>query len=107
MVRIGGKMLRVIGVLTKRGKFLGLFNMDNMVVLPLTTALDDFGRDHNVRINVMADGPELVQRAQDEVTAVLRRRRDVGPGAPHNLEKKTNKTLTPPLHNLRPGIAPA
>lgn len=99
-VRIGGRTLRVIGVLSKRGKFLGLFNMDNVVVVPLTTALDDFGKDHNVRINVMADGPELVQRAQDEVTAVLRRRRDVAPGAPNNFEIDTNESVTRTFNNL-------
>jgi putative ABC transport system permease protein len=99
-VRIGGRTLRVIGVLSKRGKFLGLFNMDNMVVIPLTTALDNFGKDHNVRINVMADGPEQVQRAQDEVTAVLRRRRDVPPGAPNNFEIDTNESVTRTFNNL-------
>jgi putative ABC transport system permease protein len=105
MVRISGKMLRVIGVLTKRGKFLGLFNMDNMVVLPLTTALEDFGKDHNVRINVMADSSELVQRAQDEVTAVLRRRRNVTPGAPNNFEIDTNESVTRTLNSLSRVIA--
>jgi len=95
-----GEMVRVGGVLSKRGKFLGIFNMDNLVVLPLTTALDDFGKDHNVRINVMADGPELVQRAQDEVTAVLRQRRDVAPGAPNNFEIDTNESVTRTFNNL-------
>jgi putative ABC transport system permease protein len=99
-VRVGGKLFRVIGVLSKRGKFLGLFNMDNMVVLPLTTALDAFGRDHSIRMNVVADGPELVQRAQDEVTAVLRRRRDVAPGAPNNFEIDTNESVTRTFNSL-------
>jgi putative ABC transport system permease protein len=107
MVRVGGKMLHVIGVLTKRGKFLGLFNMDNMVVLPLTTALDDFGKDHSLRMNVVADGPELVQRAQDEVTAVLRRRRNVAPGAPNNFELDTNESVTRTFNSLSQVIAAA
>jgi putative ABC transport system permease protein len=107
MVRIGGKMLRVIGVLSKRGKFLGLFNMDNMVVLPLTTALDDFGKDHSLRMNVLANGPELVQKAQDEVTAVLRRRRNVAPGAPNNFEIDTNESVTRTFNNLSRVIAAA
>jgi putative ABC transport system permease protein len=107
MVRVGGKMLRVIGVLTKRGKFLGLFNMDNMVVLPLTTGLDDFGKDHSIRINVVADGPELLQRAQDEVTAVLRRRRDVAAGAPNNFEIDSNESVTRTFNSLSRVIAAA
>ncbi len=106
-VRVGGKLLRVVGVLSKRGKFLGLFNMDNLVVLPLTTALDAYGKDHGVRINVMADGPEMVQRAQDEVTAVLRRRRDVPPGAPNNFEIDTNESVTRTFNNLSQVITAA
>jgi putative ABC transport system permease protein len=106
-VRIGGKLFQVVGVLSKRGKFLGLFNMDNMVVLPLTTALDSFGKDHSIRMNVVADGPELVQRAQDEVTAVLRRRRDVAPGAPNNFEIDTNESVTRTFNSLSKVITAA
>jgi len=106
-VKVGGKLFRVIGVLSKRGKFLGLFNMDNMVVLPLTTALDSFGKDHSIRMNVQANSPELVQRAQDEVTAVLRRRRDVAPGAPNNFEIDTNESVTRTFNNLSQVITAA
>jgi putative ABC transport system permease protein len=106
-VKVGGKLFRVIGVLSKRGKFLGLFNMDNMVVLPLTTALDAFGKDHSIRMNVQANSPELVQRAQDEVTAVLRRRRDVAPGAPNNFEIDTNESVTRTFNNLSQVITAA
>jgi putative ABC transport system permease protein len=74
--------------------------MDNMVVLPLTTGMEAFGKDHSLRVNVMAQGPELVQRAQDEVTAVLRRRRDVPPGAPNNFEIDTNESVTRTFNNL-------
>jgi len=106
-VKVGGKLFRVIGVLSKRGKFLGLFNMDNMVVLPLTTALDAFGKDHSIRMNVQANSPELVQRAQDEVTAVLRRRRNVAPGAPSNFEIDTNESVTRTFNNLSQVITAA
>jgi putative ABC transport system permease protein len=106
-VRVGGKVFRVIGVLSKRGKFLGLFNMDNMVVVPLTTALGAFGKDHSIRMNVQANTPELVQRAQDEVTAVLRRRRNVTPGAPNNFEIDTNESVTRTFNNLSQVITAA
>jgi putative ABC transport system permease protein len=106
-VRVGGKVFRVIGVLSKRGKFLGLFNMDNMVVVPLTTALGAFGKDHSIRMNVQANSPELVQRAQDEVTAVLRRRRNVTPGAPNNFEIDTNESVTRTFNNLSQVITAA
>jgi len=106
-VRVGGKVFRVVGVLSKRGKFLGLFNMDNVVVLPLTTGLTTFGKDRSIRINVVAEGPEVVQIAQDEVTAVLRRRRNVPPGAPSNFEIDTNESVTRTFNNLSQVITAA
>jgi putative ABC transport system permease protein len=106
-IRVGGKIFRVVGVLSKRGKFLGLFNMDNVVVMPLTTGLTTFGKDRNVRINVMAEGPELVQQAQDEVTAVLRRKRNVAPGEPNNFEIDTNESVTRTFNSLSQVITAA
>jgi putative ABC transport system permease protein len=106
-VRLGGKVFRVVGVLSKRGKFLGLFNMDNIVVMPLTTGLNTFGKDRSLRMNVMAEGPELVQQAQDEVTAVLRRKRNVSPGQPNNFEIDTNESVTRTFNSLSQVITAA
>ena len=41
-IRIKGRRYRVIGVLDKKGSFLG-FDFDNRVVLPITTAFNQYG----------------------------------------------------------------
>jgi putative ABC transport system permease protein len=99
-IRVRGRIFRVVGTLQKRGKILGLFNADNVAVLPMLNALDLYGRDRSLRINVQARGPELLQRAQDEVTAFLRLRRNVKAGQPNNFELDTNESITRTFNNL-------
>jgi putative ABC transport system permease protein len=99
-IRVRGRIFRVVGTLQKRGKILGLFNADNVAVLPMLNALDLYGRDRSLRINVQARDPEVLQRAQDEVTAFLRLRRNVKPGQPNNFELDTNESITRTFTNL-------
>jgi putative ABC transport system permease protein len=99
-IRVRGRIFRVVGTLQKRGKILGLFNADNVAVLPMLNALDLYGRDRSLRLNVQARGPELLQRAQDEVTAFLRLRRNVKAGQPNNFELDTNESITRTFNNL-------
>jgi putative ABC transport system permease protein len=82
------------------GEDLGLFNADSMVVLPLPNALDIFGRNRSLRINVQTADPGQLRRAQDEVTALLRMRRNVKPEAPNNFELDTNESMTRTFNNL-------
>jgi putative ABC transport system permease protein len=99
-IRVRGRIFRVVGTLQKRGKILGLFNADNVAVLPMLNALDIYGRDRSLRINVQARDPDLLQRAQDEVTAFLRLRRNVKQGQPNNFELDTNESITRTFNNL-------
>jgi putative ABC transport system permease protein len=99
-IRIRGRVFQVVGVLEKRGKIFGLFSADNMLILPLPNALDIFGRNRSLRLNVQAADPTMVQRAQDEVTALLRMRRNVKPNEPSNFELDTNESITRTFNNL-------
>jgi putative ABC transport system permease protein len=99
-IRVRGRIFRVVGTLQKRGKILGLFNADNVAVLPMLNALDIYGRDRSLRINVQARDPDVLQRAQDEVTAFLRLRRNVKAGQPNNFELDTNESITRTFNNL-------
>ena len=99
-LRIRGRVFKVVGVLEKRGKIFGLFSADNMLVLPLPNALDIFGRNRSLRLNVQAVDPTRLQTAQDEVTALLRMRRNVRPGEASNFELDTNESITRTFNNL-------
>ncbi|HET6983697.1 MAG TPA: ABC transporter permease [Myxococcaceae bacterium] len=99
-IRIRGRVFQIVGLLEKRGKIFGLFNADNILILPLPNALDIFGRNRSLRLNVAAADPSKLQKAQDEVTALLRMRRNVKPDAQNNFEVDTNETMTRTFNNL-------
>jgi putative ABC transport system permease protein len=99
-IRIRGRIFQIVGLLEKRGKIFGLFNADNMIILPLPNALDIFGRNRSLRLNVAAADPSKLQKAQDEATVVLRMRRNVKPDAPNNFEVDTNESMTRTFNNL-------
>ena len=66
----------VVGVMTRRGRSLRFgWNLDDRVFLPLTTVQERFtGNDRVTMISVQAKSMELVEKAKEEVTAVIRKR---------------------------------
>ncbi|WP_224371381.1 ABC transporter permease [Hyalangium versicolor] len=99
-IRIKGRPFTVIGVLQRRGSFLGMMSMDNMVIMPLRTFQPLYGKNRSLDLNIQARDPTLVTKAQDEVTNLLRRRRDVGPTEEANFEVVTNESMTESFNQL-------
>jgi len=99
-LRMRGATFEVVGVLQKRGAVLGLFSMDNVGIMPLSTWGGFFGRGQSLDINVQAREPDLVAKAQDEVTTLLRLRRGLRPGADNDFEVFTNDSITKTFNNL-------
>ncbi|MFQ6615703.1 MAG: ABC transporter permease [Fidelibacterota bacterium] len=77
-VRFGPHPFRVIGVMERQGKFLGLFSQDNRAIIPLGTFQRIFARRGWTQIQVKVP-PELMEEAQDELTGVMRRIRGLKP----------------------------
>ncbi|MBU1026550.1 MAG: ABC transporter permease [Candidatus Margulisbacteria bacterium] len=69
-VRINGTKFLVIGLLKRKGTLMG-FNMDEYVVIPVTTAEDVFETDRLGEIGVVAKSVELVPQAVAEIKEVL------------------------------------
>jgi putative ABC transport system permease protein len=99
-IRIKGRPFTVVGVLQRRGAFLGLSSMDNVVIVPLRAYEMVYGNVRSVGLSVQAQSPEVLQKAQDEVTNLMRRRRDVAPLAPNDFEVRTNESMTEMFNNL-------
>src|SRR5207248_191461 len=106
-VRIRGRPYAVVGVLERRGKLLGLFNMDNVVVLPMNSFLTAFGKHRTVSLNVQAREAAAIDRAQQEVERVLRQRRAVDPNDENNFEIATNESMAKTLNDLSKVITAA
>jgi putative ABC transport system permease protein len=77
-VKIGSHKFRVIGVLKKQGKFMGLFSLDNQAVMPFGTYKRLFSRRGwmNVRVKVNTDNYD---EAKEEIYGIMRQLRGLKP----------------------------
>ncbi|MFQ5599349.1 MAG: ABC transporter permease [Candidatus Krumholzibacteriia bacterium] len=74
-VRVGQWRFRVVGVLGAKGSVLGI-DMDDVVLVPVRTAMRMFDRTSLFRILVQAGSPTEVETARAELHAVLLDRHD-------------------------------
>jgi putative ABC transport system permease protein len=106
-VRLKTRPYTVVGVLERRGKVLGLFNLDNMIFIPMNTYLANYGKRRSVSINVQARDKDAVDRGQEEVIRLLRTTRKVPPAEENNFELSTNESMAKTLNDLSKVITAA
>ncbi|MFO7637813.1 MAG: ABC transporter permease [bacterium] len=106
-IDLDGRRFTVIGVLERKGSFLGQ-SQDNNVLIPLSTfdkyyplPRDRQGRLWSgVAIQVMPRRHVTVEQAVDEIRELLRRRRGLGFAAPDNFGINTQDTLRDIYRNV-------
>jgi putative ABC transport system permease protein len=81
-VRIGARRLEVIGVLEKRGSFLGMDSFDNEVIIPIQQLLIGYWRDPNFDVQVKAMDLAHLDDAKEELRGLMRKIRRIAPGDP-------------------------
>jgi putative ABC transport system permease protein len=83
-ITLMGKNFRVIGILEKKGSFLGN-SQDDVMLIPYTTALDLFpDARRTLAFMVQAESPTQVPEAKAQITTALRRRHHLGPSQPND-----------------------
>jgi len=83
-VYIGNNRFRVIGVLAKMGKFMGTFNMDTQVLIPVDTFAKIFRSRHGMRRIMVKVPVEKVAEAREELRGLMRVLRGLKPGEKDN-----------------------
>ncbi|CUU00727.1 putative ABC transport system permease protein [Candidatus Thermokryptus mobilis] len=98
-VKIDGYTFKVVGVLKEKG---GLFGsgFDNIVIIPLSTFLNLYGKNRNLTILVKAKSRELYNETVEEIVALLRKIRKVPPGQENDFEIESNETLIKQFNDL-------
>ncbi|MBM3822768.1 MAG: FtsX-like permease family protein [Verrucomicrobia bacterium] len=81
-IKVGSAQLEVIGVLDKRGNFLGGFSMDNQVIVPLKQFMSSFWNFPYFEIQVRARSLAELDETKEELRGVMRKIRRVPPGVP-------------------------
>lgn len=82
-IRINKSPFRVVGVLEGKGQSAGSGDQDDTVMIPLTTAQERLmGITYVQNINVQATGTDVINQAQEDITALLRSRHKLAVTAP-------------------------
>ncbi len=81
-VRVNDTTYEVIGVLEKLGSFLGAWDQDNQIAIPISTFKSSQSPTPNYEITIKARDPSELQETIEETRAILRRLRKVPPGTP-------------------------
>ncbi len=102
-LKIAGINHRIIGVLEKRGGFLGS-NPNLMVVIPINTFQRMFGTHHSLTISIKARSLEQARECEDEVRLVMRGLRHLGPKQEDNFAIVTSDNLLTLWESISKGI---
>jgi putative ABC transport system permease protein len=106
-LKIGEQEFRVVGVLQKREQFLfsgGGDDQNNVIYLPYNVARKLKPNSEDIYLLAVAR-PGLMQQAMDQVTDLLRVRRQVKFGEPDNFGIETTESLISSFHAITGGIA--
>lgn len=91
-IKVEGLPFRIVGVAEEIGTVFGN-PQDNFVLMPITTYQKIYGSRDSLSLKVEAIGPDMIDRAQDEVRLVLRTRRHVKYEDPDNFGIVTSDAI--------------
>ncbi len=92
LIRVDGDQYKVVGTLEDKGGMLG-GNQGNMVILPITTHMNKYGKERSVNIMVTARDQKSYNDVLEFSRGVLRVIRQVPPGQPDDFEFFSNDTV--------------
>lgn len=80
VMQINGHNYKVIGTYAKMGSMLGLFSLDNRIIIPIRGFFKIFGTKRSLTINVKAPSIDAMEDTKEEVRAVMKRARRIPVG---------------------------
>jgi len=102
-IKIDGIKFRVIGVLEKQGKFLGLFSVDNQAILPIGAYTRLFSKRGFMRLSIKVD-EQKIDDAKSDIQAVMRRIRGLKPGEKDDFAINQTKAFETQYNTLKYAI---
>jgi len=91
-IKIGSYKYKVIGRVKPKGSIMGE-DLDEFVLIPITTLLKNYGSNRSVDINVKAVSEDSIAQAIDQTRVIMRARRHVDFGEPDNFAVTTPDDL--------------
>ncbi|MCL4539784.1 MAG: ABC transporter permease, partial [Bacteroidetes bacterium] len=78
-IKIDGLSFRVIGVRSKQGSFMGMFSLDNEVIIPIDQFRNIYGRHFFPTIEARVANPKELENAKEELRGIMRKVRGLSP----------------------------
>ena len=97
-IKIGERKLEVVGVLEKRGSFLGMDSFDNEVVVPVPQFVFSWWRRPDFEIQVKVRNVAKLEDGKEELRGILRKIRHVKPGDPDNFAINQQEQFVKTFH---------
>ena len=102
-IKIDNLKFRVIGVLEKQGKFLGLFSVDKQAVLPLGAFKRIFSKRGWMRLSVKVP-EDKISEGIDEISGVMRQIRGLKPSQKNDFAINQTKAFETQYNTLKVAI---
>ncbi|HVF27934.1 MAG TPA: ABC transporter permease [Pyrinomonadaceae bacterium] len=107
VIDIGGQEFRIIGVIEKREQLFGgdgSNDINNSIFMPFNVARKLKPNEDDIRIMAVAR-PNMIEEAKDQITDLLRVRRQVPFSAPNNFGMATADSIIDQFHSITAGVA--
>jgi len=99
-VKLVGTKFEVVGVLEKKGSATFGQSQDNLVIIPISTFEDLWGKFRSVNITVRVKEGVDFEDAQSQVIGIVRKERGVPPGEENDFTIFSNDTLIEEFDNI-------
>lgn len=103
-IRVGGQKFRVIGILEKQGKFLGLADMDRRATVPITAYGQIFGLRSGIQIAVKFPDEQAFEDGQYEIEGIMRRIRQLDAKEENNFGINKPQAFEQQLASFKAGL---
>ena len=102
-IKIDNLKFRVIGVLEKQGKFLGLFSVDKQAVLPLGAFKRIFSKRGWMRLSIKVP-EDKISEGVDEISGIMRQIRGLKPSQKNDFAINQTKAFEAQYNTLKVAI---
>lgn len=103
-VRIRGQKFTVIGVFEKQGKFLGMGDMDNRIMIPITSYGQIFGLRWGIQIGVKFPDKEALAEGEYEIEGIMRQIRQIDATEKNDFSINKPEAFKQQLESVKAGI---
>jgi putative ABC transport system permease protein len=103
-IRVGGQEFRVVGILEKQGKFLGLADMDRRAITPITAYGQIFSLRGDIQIAVKFPSEEVMREGEYEIEGIMRRIRGLDATEKNDFELNKPEAFEAQLSSFKSGL---